>query len=182
MTFVLNVLDSLADDNRFVELRKRRPKHRPLTTIVERTEDARNKAESAVNQFNQKCEEQVQKLGGDMKNYQNEALQLQAQIMQLNRDGKEIPAELQKKIFDAQATMKDAESRNESRVEAARHEAQLQIKQAYSDLNSQVRSVQDGYKLRSVILPPIPPLLVAFFVFFHRRSKEREGVSKARLR
>lgn len=72
--------------------------------------------------------------------------------------------------------------RNEARIEQARHQAQLEIKQAYSDLNSQVRSVQDGYKLRSVILPPIPPLLVAFFVYFHRRSKEREGVSKARLR
>jgi ABC-2 type transport system permease protein len=31
-------------------------------------------------------------------------------------------------------------------------------------------------------LPPIPPLIVAFIVFFNRRANEREGVSKARLR
>ena len=61
VTFVLNVLDVLANDNRFVDLRKRRAKHRPLTTIVERTEDARNKAEAAVNEFNAKREEQVSK-------------------------------------------------------------------------------------------------------------------------
>ena len=30
VTFVLNALDSLADDNRFLELRKRRPQHRTL--------------------------------------------------------------------------------------------------------------------------------------------------------
>jgi len=33
-----------------------------------------------------------------------------------------------------------------------------------------------------VLLPPIPPLLVAIVVFFTRRAREREGVSKARLR
>jgi ABC-2 type transport system permease protein len=42
--------------------------------------------------------------------------------------------------------------------------------------------VQDNYKLWAVLLPPIPPLIVAFAVFFNRRAKEREGVSKARLR
>jgi hypothetical protein len=33
-----------------------------------------------------------------------------------------------------------------------------------------------------VLLPPLPPLLLAAFVFFHRRSMEREGVDKSRLR
>ncbi len=30
VTFVLNVLDALADDQRFIDIRKRRPKHRIL--------------------------------------------------------------------------------------------------------------------------------------------------------
>jgi ABC-2 type transport system permease protein len=34
----------------------------------------------------------------------------------------------------------------------------------------------------AVVLPPIPPLLVALVVFFTRRAREREGVSRARLR
>jgi ABC-2 type transport system permease protein len=38
------------------------------------------------------------------------------------------------------------------------------------------------YKLWAVILPPIPPLLVAFVVFMRRRLREREGVTRARLR
>jgi ABC-2 type transport system permease protein len=36
--------------------------------------------------------------------------------------------------------------------------------------------------LWAVLLPPIPPLLVAIVVFFTRRAKEREGVSRSRLR
>ncbi len=42
--------------------------------------------------------------------------------------------------------------------------------------------MQATYKLWAVIIPPIPPLLVAAFVFFNRRAKEREGVSSKRLR
>ncbi len=41
VTLVLNALDSLAGDQRFLELRKRRPQHRTLTRIDERTEEAR---------------------------------------------------------------------------------------------------------------------------------------------
>jgi hypothetical protein len=42
--------------------------------------------------------------------------------------------------------------------------------------------VQDRYKLLAVLLPPIPPVLLAFFVFFHRRKAEQEGVDARRLR
>ncbi len=57
-----------------------------------------------------------------------------------------------------------------------------EIKQAERKSALQVRQVQDNYKFWAVLLPPIPPLIVAFAVFFNRRSKESEGVSKARLR
>ena len=42
--------------------------------------------------------------------------------------------------------------------------------------------MQDRYKLLAVLLPPIPPILLAFFVFFHRRKAEQEGVDTRRLR
>jgi hypothetical protein len=32
------------------------------------------------------------------------------------------------------------------------------------------------------LLPIIPPILLAFFVFFHRRKAEQEGVNTNRLR
>ena len=49
-------------------------------------------------------------------------------------------------------------------------------------LTQTVAQVQSRYKLLAVLLPPIPPLLVALFVFFIRRAREREGVAKSRLR
>ena len=72
--------------------------------------------------------------------------------------------------------------RKETREEQLRRDARRKIEQANRDLVSAVRGVQDKYKMWSVFLPPVLPLLVAFFVYFNRRNKEREGVSKARLR
>ena len=56
------------------------------------------------------------------------------------------------------------------------------MKQSERELAAKIRSVQDRYKLLAVLLPPIPPILLAFFVFFHRRKAEQEGVDTRRLR
>ena len=50
------------------------------------------------------------------------------------------------------------------------------------ELNLKISRVQDWYKMWAVLLPPIPPLLVGLGVYFNRRAREREGVSKSRLR
>ena len=89
---------------------------------------------------------------------------------------------LQQKGIEFALNKQIAERRKETKVEQLQRDAQRKIEQADRELSSAVRSVQDSYKLWSVILPPIPPLVVAFFVYFNRRAKEREGVSKARLR
>ena len=57
-----------------------------------------------------------------------------------------------------------------------------ELKLIEAELSTQIRGVQDEYKRWAVILPPIPPLLVAFFVYFRRRAREQEGVSRSRLR
>ena len=47
VTFVLNVLDGLAGDDRFIEIRKRKPVYRTLTAIEEATSDVRADAADA---------------------------------------------------------------------------------------------------------------------------------------
>jgi ABC-2 type transport system permease protein len=56
------------------------------------------------------------------------------------------------------------------------------IKQSERELAAEIRGVQDTYKLLAVALPPIPPILLALMVFFHRRKSEQEGVAASRLR
>ena len=44
----------------------------------------------------------------------------------------------------------------------------------------EIQEVQRQFKIWSVVIPPIPPLLVGIFVATRRRLREREGISKAR--
>ncbi|MGZ4693172.1 MAG: hypothetical protein ACXWA3_06055, partial [Acidimicrobiales bacterium] len=61
VTFVLNVLDSLSGDQRFMEIRKRRPKHRTLTTIEKETDEASRKLAEARQRFDKEVQDGVKK-------------------------------------------------------------------------------------------------------------------------
>jgi ABC-2 type transport system permease protein len=64
----------------------------------------------------------------------------------------------------------------------AEKERNKEVKQSERELASKIRGVQDRYKLLAVLLPPIPPIVLAFFVYFNRRKAEQEGVDTRRLR
>jgi ABC-2 type transport system permease protein len=48
--------------------------------------------------------------------------------------------------------------------------------------DQQIQQIQNDYKLQATIFPPILPLLVGLVVWARRRIREREGVSKTRMK
>src|SRR5262249_19733717 len=177
VTFVLNALDVLADDPRFITVRKRRPVHRALTSIVDSTQQARDDAEAAKTSFEKARQEKEDELN---QAYSADEAELNKQLKELKE--KADPAAFQQKMIDLTLKLQLEARRKEVEEERLRKEAQKQIDQSEVAKSTAVRHVQNWYKFWSVFLPPILPLAVAFFVFFNRRAKEREGVSKARLR
>jgi len=167
--FVLNVLDVLAGDDRFVEIRTRRPTHRSLSKLQEVTEDAREEARKAREKFQQ--------------DFENARIRAQAEF-----DSKIKSIESRQGVDRRQATMdllvaqQQGQRALEVRLETLKNERDTALKSAQRKLDQNIHREQDWYKLWAVLLPPIPPLIVAFVVFFSRRAGEREGVSRARLR
>jgi len=68
------------------------------------------------------------------------------------------------------------------KVEQMERDRDKKIGDARREADLQIRGIQNRYKMLAVFLPPIPPLLVGIIVFVSRRLKEREGISKTRLR
>ncbi len=173
VTFVLNLLDSLAGDDRFLEIRKRRPKHRTLTRIEKSTEDARKETWREIENLREKYEE-VEK---------EEDRKLDEKIAKMEERMKEKGGlsliEIMNRVGMAQ---RDGERRKQIRLEQLKQETEQQINRIETRLSLEIRRLQDMYKLWAVLLPPIPPLLVAIGVFFTRRVREREGVARSRLR
>jgi len=167
--FALNILDSLADDDRFIDLRKRTRPHRILTkveaataaqqkaTVDERTKffnDAKAQIDAAQGEFNKKM--------ADIESRTDIDPRTKEMIMERER----IRLENQLKV----------------RIASFEKDRNKKVKQSERELAANIRSVQDRYKLLAVLLPPILPILLAFFVFFHRRKAEQEGTDVRRLR
>ena len=162
--FVLNLLDDLAGDQRFIELRKRRPEHRTLTVV----EGVTQKSKEDQNKQKEQIQEEFTKSVAD----ENQKL---TKVRELVRKGELSPEDGEIRVREATARLQAKETQLKQKVDE-------EYKQIERDLASEIRAVQDGYKRWAVLLPPIPPLLLAAWVFFDRRRREREGVSKSRLK
>lgn len=170
VTFVLNALDRLAGDTSFIEIRKRRPLHQTLVTFEKATEDSRSKVSEAVERFRTEFEEKRKA----------EQKKLDDEVEKIKKDKKDAnPLEIAQLIeLKRQAGQKSLE-RTVATLERQRDE---QIKTAEREYTREVRTKQNQVKRNAVMWAPILPLLMGVAVFFNRRAREREGVSKSRLR
>lgn len=169
VTFILNVLDSLADDDRFIEIRKRRPEHRTLTRVEAETEGARTEADEKRQQFMEEFD----------KSRDAEQKKLDERIAELQKRTDLDPQQL---LIEVDMARTAGEKRLEARTEQLRDQRDQEIEQIERNLELTVRRTQDRYKLLAVLLPPILPLMVAVVFYFNRRAREHEGVAKSRLR
>jgi ABC-2 type transport system permease protein len=169
VTFVLNVLDELAGDQRFIEIRKRRPSHHTLTRIEDRTKDAKKEATEEREKF--------------IKDYDAEDERLQKEIRETIEElRKRKNVDPQQMIIEVAMKQQDLDRQREAKIEQLRQEKDRNTNRIETDLAQKVQAVQFEYKMWAVLLPPILPLMVAVVVFFTRRAREREGVARSRLR
>jgi ABC-2 type transport system permease protein len=169
VTFVLNALDSLADDNRFIQMRKHRPKHRTLSRIEERTEGAKKEATKAREKFYKDCDESVKR--------EEEAISQRIEEVRKRTDIH--PSD---KLNMVAAEIRAGGARLTEKTAQYRQERDRKVDESETELAAQVDDVRNQYKLWAVLLPPIPPLVVAVIVFFTRRAREREGTARSRMR
>ncbi len=172
VTFVLNVLDELAGNLDFLEIRKRRRVHRTLTRIQERTEAAREAsaktAEETREQFKQARQEVEKQLTDGIQELQKVMNAKHIDIQEIMRRVGIVQREGQKRMDAKIAQMKQNQDKKIQRID--------------TQLSNEIEEVQNSYRMWAVLLPPIPPLVLACVVFFVRRSREREGISQTRLR
>ena len=69
----------------------------------------------------------------------------------------------------------DLETQKEAKLRQAKDERDREINKSETELNQEIKRVQGHYKMWAVVLPPIPPLLVALVVFFTRRRPRTRG-------
>jgi ABC-2 type transport system permease protein len=179
VTFALNVLDWLSGDDRFVEIRKRKPKHRTLERIEDAVASAREDAEKQRATFIAEFDKAERDANDAM---QKEVGAFEKKIKEMEEQGDANPQAAMQAIQQLASSQRLAQRKLDTKIEQLRRKRDTEVESVERKLESTIRREQDWQKWLAVILPPIPPLIVAFFVFFRRRAREREGVAKSRLR
>jgi ABC-2 type transport system permease protein len=169
VTFILNIVDQLAGVDRFMDIRKRTRIHRTLAKIDEATSASRDEASKKQDKFIE-----------DLAKKEEAARKKMAEAIDQVESRTDI-SDMEKNVLLEQVRMRE-QSRLDADLRAFASERRQEIKKNDYDLQQDIRSVQDRYKLYAILIPPIPPLLLALAVFFRRREMERQGVSRDRLK
>ena len=169
VTFILNIIDALAGDDRFINIRKRTRKHRTLGKIDESTKKYRDRALEEETAFVEEMEEK-RKEAQERFDEKLVAVAKLSDLSQVEREQREQMIRLRE------------QDKLDAELKAIGSEQKRKLKRIRYDMEQDIRDVQNRYKLYAILVPPIPPLLVAFYVFFRRREVEREGISQSQLR
>ncbi|MEW6744698.1 MAG: Gldg family protein [Planctomycetota bacterium] len=160
VTFALNCVDDLAGDKSFVELRKRRPMHRTLKTIEAREKEFSRKwleeKEKAELQASNDLQEARRRLDEKVKEIE--------QSTELDEQSKAIRIDSVRKVEQRQLDLREAS------IEDAKSRA---IELAMADKLHKEGRIRDFYRAGTLVISPIPAVLVGVWTFLRRRKRER---------
>ena len=181
MSFVLNVLDSLAGEDTFLNIRNRRVSHVTLAKIDKQYEIAQTEVFNSVNDiqidFTTELNSVREKLTSKLKPLQDQIQKLEVK----KKEGKPYDAA---KLAAKKALLDTEVREQQQRLQTRTQELTIEREEGKRSINLEaelkIQKIQQFFKLCAVVVPPIPPLIVGIIVFFQRRLREREGISKAR--
>jgi ABC-2 type transport system permease protein len=181
MSFVLNLVDWMADESKYLKIRNRRVDHVTLGEIDKRKKKALDKVAKANNDF--EIEYETERKGFETELF-SKTKTLRDEIDRLEKkkvDGKPYDSAklaAKKALLDTES--RQQQQRMQNRTQELNIERLENQRRVNLEAELEIQKIQQFYKLCAVVVPPIPPLIVGIIVFFRRRLREREGISKAR--
>ena len=182
VTFILNVIDVLAGETQYPEIRRHEPQHSTLAEFETQAEKYREAERENQKEFQEtfnkevrEAEEQNQKT---LAKFQEKAKALQLLGATDPSKAQDLISLLQQ-VQVEQAALERKLKVKQEQLESTKNE---KVEESRRESEAKVIELQNTYKYLAIFLPPIPPLLVGAAVFVSRRVREREGISKNRLR
>ena len=168
VTLLLNAVDRLAGDESFIELRKRRRRHRTLETVESLTKVYEDQRLEESRQAEANAEEQLEQA---QKRLDEAVEQLRART-DLDPRARQIMIQNQQQVENRRLTVarKNIEDQKQRLVERSK-----------AAMETSIRRVQSSIKLAAVALSPVPAFALFLFVSARRLRREQAHVARERL-
>jgi ABC-2 type transport system permease protein len=181
--FVCNLIDAVAGETRFLEIRKRKPRHSTLRLVEIRASDAREQQKEANIKKQKEYDDLVKKADEEKEKDFADFKKTYDDLQRKQQQGEEVDQEkLRAAALQLAMRQRIAERTAEVTKERLRRERDQVLAEIERDRDQQIQQIQNEYKVKATVLPPILPLLVGLVVWARRRIREREGVSRSRMR
>ncbi len=182
VTFFLNVVDVLAGETNYPKVRNHEPRHVSLRLFERQAQQYQKDEDENQKKFQEEFNNEMQKAEEEN---QRAIAKFQERIQKLKDDGATNAGsrgELIRLLQELQIKQQSLERKLAIQREKLASVRDEKIKESRLAADLKIRGEQSYYKYLAIFLPPIPPLLVGIGVFVSRRVREREGISKNRLR
>ena len=182
ITFVLNAIDVLTGETKYPAIRRHVPTYSTLKLVEAQADEARRlEAEErakVVEKFNESVSD-VEEASAKAERQFKEAVE------KLQSDGAIDASKLQElnqRLQEYQIKQSQLSRKLDLERSKLQRERDRNIRDARGKADDAINKIKNRYKMLAVFIPPIPPLLVGIIVMVSRRLREREGISKNRLR
>ncbi len=169
VTFLLNAIDTLLGDERFIELRKRQPEFRRLTTVDEMTKAANEDRQDKLKAANKAAEDKIK----------------EAQAA-LNAAVAEIEAKTGIDDRTKEIMIRAAEQAENRRVQAQTEQIERDKSQQIDKIKAEharaVDEVRDRIRVAAILVPPLPAILLGLIIFWRKRRRESAAIPESRKR
>ena len=167
VTFFLNAMDALLEDDSFIGLRSRRARHRTLEQVEART--AEFIEQRTIDE--QQAEAEAEQALTDAQSRLNERVAEVQNRTDIDAQAKQIMAR----------NLEEVENRRLSVLSAnIETEKETKIRASLERMETQIRRIQSTIKTFAILLPPVPVFALGVAIFVRRQRREREGAAAAR--
>ncbi|WP_425616278.1 Gldg family protein [Anatilimnocola sp. NA78] len=185
VAFALNAIDLAAGDDRFLEIRSRKPRHSTLRLIEDKVAQTRSEEAKSLKLHQEAFTKSIAENEETVRKATEELQKKTEELQKLSDEGKLDPAQVAE--FKAQQEQLDRVREVQNRYatvkkEQAQKKLESEQQKIRRDGDRKIESTQNSIKIAATTLPLIFPLVIGLLVYAQRRVREREGVSKSRLR
>lgn len=170
--FVLNCVDYLAGDERFINLRKRQAKHRTLTELERRKKTFEEERSEEVAEADEEAKKAVEDA---QKRLEGILAELREEMQKGNVDANSVQVRIQNATEAENRKLKQ----QEEEIERAKNE---RVRHVRIEAEQQIRKIENDVWKWAVMVPPLPAIILGIVVILMSLFKERRGIAKDRLR